>query len=1448
MASTILGFFFCGTSLLPTQKNRLRKRITLQVLLRSNYDQRDQNLIKNTPIPPSHYAFGPFRLDVKQYRLFKRNKPVRLSKLKFCILQLLLEKRGEVVTYDAFWESCWRGSRKAADAYSNQHKISVHIDKIRDALGEWGTCIESIRSVGYRFSEKTLKEKEEKVHSSPRAMLDAPAAILNAEIVENARHDLAQGSANQSGIPALFEQYRKHLLESLSPIRFFGETKSRQLEQVFVALDLVDHYERPHERLEPATFIDEDIEDGQDMINVDRFVAGAYKVSRVSPDKLLYKIKRGVIIGSVGNGKTTLLKYLALKTLSGDNGFPIFIELKTVQETTDDLTDLLFDAAIANKLKLTASESAAFKSYFLKQLKDKKVSVFLDGLDEVTDAKWSRDLCQSINRLLESAYSPDVFMISTRPHALQIRFRGLREMRMARMSTRAIREFLSWALERDFQAIDEVMQHLRRHRDLLELGRVPLLLGIISSLYRQSIPLGESRLALYRQIVNYLVNVMDREKGVARFHINDPDGSLKKDFLSTLAYDLLLAPGASGRGLVFTGEQLLDCATKFCRQEINPYLLSADVKATPLLSEIGADLYSFSWFSLQEYLAAIKLNGRQDRVAVFCRSYLNPSLVETEILPMTVGLMHEADTFLAAIAQLPESLNFANLRLRARCLAYIRIIDETYLMSLSERLLDFVRGTRLEETPYASLVIESFSPSNDSAVDFFAQRLTPLLFDGDEWDREGAAEALGALMCHQSLKALLAVLKTGHQHLRWRSAHLLGRMDDERAVDGLLEALHDENVYVRDAAATSLGSLGDERAIDDLVQALREKEHDFGFHAAYALSRIGGERVMQALSVAIKDQDEGMRSAAVDALVMLGGETSMPWLLVALEDQNARLRREALRALWPFHNRQVVVKALLQKLGDTDVHVREEAEKQVAHIGGQQVKDGVYNALDAPSSGTRALAARLIGKLKDEEGVDKLAECLGDNDKQVRLAAVDALATIGNAPAIEKLLSALFHEHPDVQTAAARWMGDLHIKQAAHLLLKLLPDPNSAEVSRSAASAIIKINEEDSLRVVLDFSDNADAHFRWVVARSLEPGNGEQALRWSLGHLKDSDVDVRLSSVYALCAFPSHLVLENLAAVLGNDPEPSVRTSAAAALGKLADKQAVPYLIKALGDDDSEVWERAARSLECLQDERAVEGLAAVLKKPGHHPRSDVTRALCVFGNASAMKALLDTSAHGMKIDIVERITNMQSANAIAGLIELLKDADRDTRLKSANIIVKILSEDHDEKMKRQAYFGLRSALIDQDEQLRVIVEKAVSDHEYNESREGLLQRLRNRQADINLGEALKRIGGNHIVKELIYLLRNEHAMVRSSAAKTLGKIESADLHRELLGALEHEDKFVRLKAIQVIGYYGDDLQSIEELVTSDFDDEIKIAASDAMARLNKKRELLRGLMIAQEN
>lgn len=93
---------------------------------------------------------GPFRLDKNNLKFYLNAEEIDLTSTEFKLLHMLIEIPGSTRERDELLEKVW--------GYSNQTQtrtLDTHIKRLRAKLGEYGTCIETVRSVGYRYKESS---------------------------------------------------------------------------------------------------------------------------------------------------------------------------------------------------------------------------------------------------------------------------------------------------------------------------------------------------------------------------------------------------------------------------------------------------------------------------------------------------------------------------------------------------------------------------------------------------------------------------------------------------------------------------------------------------------------------------------------------------------------------------------------------------------------------------------------------------------------------------------------------------------------------------------------------------------------------------------------------------------------------------------------------------------------------------------------------------------------------------------------------------------------------------------------------------------------------------------------------------------------------------------------------------------------------------------------------
>lgn len=219
----------------------------------------------------------------------------------------------------------------------------------------------------------------------------------------------------------------------------------------------------------------------------------------------------------------------------------------------------------------------------------------------------------------------------------------------------------------------------------------------------------------------------------------------------------------------------------------------------------------------------------------------------------------------------------------------------------------------------------------------------------------------------------------------------------------------------------------------------------------------------RALKVALRDEDAGVRAAAIEALWEDDGEDLLAYLLdEGLSDESATVRLAAVRALarfsvlavqgeigarWfePLRARLLLLvrdgespevqRRALEALAvySDDVEVETQIARAYASPDQAMRMSAVYamgcnldprwleivlRELESTSSGLRYEAARASGALGDRRAVPRLIELLGDDDREVQLAAIGALGEIGGSASVT-ILKRLAASKDDVAREAA---------------------------------------------------------------------------------------------------------------------------------------------------------------------------------------------------------------------------------------------------------------------------------------------------------------------------------------------------------------------------------------------------------------------------------------------
>ncbi|MDJ0621205.1 MAG: HEAT repeat domain-containing protein [Calothrix sp. MO_192.B10] len=236
----------------------------------------------------------------------------------------------------------------------------------------------------------------------------------------------------------------------------------------------------------------------------------------------------------------------------------------------------------------------------------------------------------------------------------------------------------------------------------------------------------------------------------------------------------------------------------------------------------------------------------------------------------------------------------------------------------------------------------------------------------------------------------------------------------------------------------------------------------------------------------------------------------------------------------------------------------------------------------------------------DEELMGQMVESFADSRGMVRLRIAETLGEIGE-PATPVLLEALTnHPNPVVRRACAKTLTLIADPKAIPTLVHAFLNDQDTVVQGSSVGALARTGEPavpDLLKILEspEHPESIKGHAAWALAFI-----GAEAKEHLYQALSSDSEGVRAAVVGAIAKVAQEDPKAGAFDILINalaDPSETVRCEAAAVLGNLAHKPAVPTLLELLKHPEAESRKSAALALMKIRDNSAVEPLQAALNQ-----------------------------------------------------------------------------------------------------------------------------------------------------------------------------------------------------------------------------------------------------------
>jgi HEAT repeat protein len=388
----------------------------------------------------------------------------------------------------------------------------------------------------------------------------------------------------------------------------------------------------------------------------------------------------------------------------------------------------------------------------------------------------------------------------------------------------------------------------------------------------------------------------------------------------------------------------------------------------------------------------------------------------------------------------------------------------------------------------------------------------------------------------------------------------LGVRGDKKAVESLAKLTNDANETVAVAAVAALSRIDDKGATDAIAKAkdkgtiaIKAAATDAYLRCADRIAAKGEKGAAGAIYKQLYAAGEPMsvRVAAARGMILTASDKTSEVMVEMLKSTDKQIQTAAIATLKEV-SKTDVIKAAAEQLANLGATQQAQLIFALADCGDKAALPAVQSAVKSTDTAVRIAALKAIGTLGDATCVDMLiataAAKVGDEQK----AAQESLYRLRGADVDDAILKKLPDAEPKAKVEFVRSCEQRDIKKAVPVLMKTAKDAD-AKVRTESIKAMRALAGPQDMAALIELQLAAVGNDRGelektvvVIAKKIPEGKGQgQAVLAVLPSAKDLDAKCSLMSV----------------------------------LGKIGDEAALPVLRESLVDKEDKIKDAAVRAL-----------------------------------------------------------------------------------------------------------------------------------------------------------------------------------------------------------------------------------------------------------------------------
>ena len=393
--------------------------------------------------------------------------------------------------------------------------------------------------------------------------------------------------------------------------------------------------------------------------------------------------------------------------------------------------------------------------------------------------------------------------------------------------------------------------------------------------------------------------------------------------------------------------------------------------------------------------------------------------------------------------------------------------------------------------------------------------------DATRQQKATACRELSFIATKRAVPALASLL--ADEDLNHMARYALEPLPDTAVDDALLRALGTLKGKPLVGVIGSLGVRGEARAVAPLAKRLSDQDPMIARATARALGHIGNAEAVQALSGALSRSDGDTRLAVCDGLFdcahQMGGTQAVKIYQQLLQSKAPhQVRSGALRAAILAQPNDMDL--LNSSLRNRDYHLFSAAAQATLDMSGPKVTQALTGSMGDLAADRQIVILSTLAKRGDPAALPAIVAAAGRGDRAVRIAAIKAIVPVGNASALDGLVTLIKDADKQIVEAAMASLAAMPGAEAERRVIGMLETGDRGS-QLQALDLIGRRKMQDVTSALLKAARGGDASIRVASIKML--GDLEGAVPFSvlidllLGAQSAREIQAAEQALSALC-------------------------------------------------------------------------------------------------------------------------------------------------------------------------------------------------------------------------------------------------------------------------------------------------------------------------------------------